>query len=83
MFPKPPQFFAHPASDHPAGEIYWAVKNGIRLSGMPAFSASMSDDQIWQVSLMLTQRDKLPDDMQKLLSDRAADPGQMANRSKQ
>jgi mono/diheme cytochrome c family protein len=59
MFPKPPQFFAHAASDHPPGDTYWAVKNGIRLTGMPGFGASMTDTQLWQVSLFLSQRDKV------------------------
>jgi thiosulfate dehydrogenase len=59
MFPKPPQFFAHPAKGGAVGQTFWVVKNGIRLTGMPGFGASMTDDQIWQVSLMIEQRDKL------------------------
>jgi mono/diheme cytochrome c family protein len=59
MFPKPPQFFAHTAAEnHPAGETFWAVKNGIRLTGMPGFGQSMTEEQIWQVSLYLSERDK-------------------------
>jgi thiosulfate dehydrogenase len=36
------------------------VANGIRLSGMPAYNGSLSDTQLWQVSLMLAKADKLP-----------------------
>ena len=61
MFPKPPQFFEHPAKGGGAvGQTFWVVKNGIRLTGMPGFGPSMSDEQIWQVSLMVEQRDQLP-----------------------
>jgi mono/diheme cytochrome c family protein len=61
MFPKPPQLFTgHGVTDDPAGETYWKAANGIRLTGMPGFKGSLSDTQIWQVSLMLANADKLP-----------------------
>jgi mono/diheme cytochrome c family protein len=47
-------------TDDPVGETYWKVKNGIRLTGMPGFSDSLSDAALWQVSLLLLQADKLP-----------------------
>jgi mono/diheme cytochrome c family protein len=50
MFPKPPQLF----------ETYWKVSNGIRLTGMPAFSGSLTDEQLWQVSQLLANAKKLP-----------------------
>ena len=64
MFPRAPQLWAKHkngvvgVSDDPVGETYWKVKNGIRLSGMPAFDKAMSDTQMWQVSLLLSQADK-------------------------
>ena len=62
MFPNPPQFFqtGRKATVHPAGEFFWKVKNGVRLSGMPAFSSSLSDNQIWQVSLLLINAGRIP-----------------------
>jgi mono/diheme cytochrome c family protein len=45
-------------SDDPAGETYWKVANGIRLTGMPAYKDILSDTQIWQVSLLLANADK-------------------------
>jgi len=42
------------------GETYWKVANGIRLTGMPGFIDSLSTEQMWQVSLFLLDRDKLP-----------------------
>ena len=62
MFPKPPQLFnGHGVTDDPPGETYWKVANGIRLTGMPAYKQSVSEQQLWQVSLMLANADKLPD----------------------
>jgi mono/diheme cytochrome c family protein len=64
MFPRAPQLWAKHAngavgvSDDPVGETYWKVKNGIRLTGMPAFDKAMSETQMWQVSLLLSRADK-------------------------
>jgi mono/diheme cytochrome c family protein len=61
MFPHPPQLFTgHGVTDDPPGETYWKAANGIRLTGMPGFMGSLSDTQLWQVSLMLANADKLP-----------------------
>src|SRR3954453_13656975 len=61
MFPQPPELFkGHGVTDDPAGETYWKVSNGIRLTGMPAYGASLSKEEMWQVSLLLANADKLP-----------------------
>jgi|ERR1051326_5976269 mono/diheme cytochrome c family protein len=70
MFPKPPQFFqGHGVTDDPVGETYWKAKNGIRLTGMPGYGSSLSEQQLWQVSLLLAHADKLPASVQTALSD--------------
>jgi hypothetical protein len=74
MFPRPPQLLTvkETVSDDPAGETYWKVKNGIRLTGMPGFSASLTDQQMWQVSALLARADKLPPEVQEALKPGAA-----------
>ena len=60
-FPPPPQLFnGQGVTDDPAGLTYWKVANGIRLTGMPGFNGSLATDQMWQVSLLLANADKLP-----------------------
>lgn len=62
MFPHAP-FLMPPrkgVTDDPIGETYWKVKNGIRLTGMPAFGAILSDTEMWQVSQALLHADTLP-----------------------
>ena len=62
MFPKPPALFkGKGVTDDPAGETYWKVANGIRLTGMPEFKHSLNDTQMWQVSLLLANADKISD----------------------
>jgi thiosulfate dehydrogenase len=74
MYPDAPQLWApHDSgvvgvSDDPAGETYWKVANGIRLSGMPAFEKVLNPTQMWQVSLLLANADKpLPPGVLELL----------------
>jgi len=64
MFPQAPQLWqkhgngAVGVSDDPVGETYWKVKNGIRLTGMPAYGKALSEKQLWQVSLLLSMAEK-------------------------
>ena len=37
---------------------YWKVDNGIRLTGMPSFRHILSNTEMWQVSLLLSQADQ-------------------------
>ncbi len=60
MFPKPPQLFVKKGvTDDPPGETYWKVANGIRLTGMPGYDRDLSTEQMWQVTLLLANADKL------------------------
>lgn len=68
MFPKPPALMeGKGVTDDPAGETYWKVENGIRLTGMPGFKGSLSSTQMWQVSVLLAQADKLPPSVKSTL----------------
>ena len=68
MYPHPPQLFhGKGVTDDPAGETYWKVANGIRLTGMPAFAASLTSTQMWQVSLLLANANQLPADVKTLI----------------
>jgi thiosulfate dehydrogenase len=65
MYPDAPQLWEKHGtrgvvgvSDDPAGETYWKVANGIRLTGMPDFKTQLTNDEIWQVSVLLANADK-------------------------
>ena len=61
MFPKPPKLTEGTGvSDDPPEETYWKVSGGIRMTGMPGFETLLSPTQMWQVSLLLANSDKLP-----------------------
>ena len=69
MYPHPPQFFrpGQPTTydanqrHHPADpKAYWKVKNGVRLTGMPGFKDSLTEQQILQLSQFLGNAKNLP-----------------------
>jgi thiosulfate dehydrogenase len=37
------------------GVSYWKVDNGIRLTGMPSFKQILTQQEMWQVSLLIAQ----------------------------
>jgi thiosulfate dehydrogenase len=75
MYPRAPQLFRKHSnsavvgvSDDDPGETYWKIKNGIRLTGMPAFEHIYSDTQMWDLALLLKNADQpLPDPVINLL----------------
>ena len=70
MFPLPPQLFNKDemVTDDPVGVTYWKVSNGIRMTGMPGFGEMLMKDQIWRVSVLLANADKLPPQTQAALA---------------
>jgi thiosulfate dehydrogenase len=75
MFPKPPQLWTGVGvTDDEAWETYWKVENGIRMTGMPGFKGTLNEAQIWQVSVLLKNADKVPPSVTAALSEKAAAP---------
>ena len=75
MFPKPPELFhGTGVTDDPAWETYWKAKNGIRLTGMPGFKDSLNDTQLWQVSVLLANADKISPAVRATLASTPAAP---------
>jgi len=68
MYPKPPLLLeGKGVTDDPPGESYWKIFNGLRLTGMPGFSKSLSETQMWQLALLLANADKLPSSAKAVL----------------
>src|SRR6201987_6079547 len=79
MFPKPPKLMEGTGvTDDPAGETYWKVSSGIRMTGMPGFGKALSSTQMWQVSLLCANADKLPATVKQSLTGAAGAPAARA-----
>jgi len=75
MFPKPPKLMQGTGvTDDPPGETYWKVAGGIRMTGMPGFEKSLSTTQMWQVSLLCANADKLPASAKQILTEVSPNP---------
>ena len=40
---------AHTAREWPPAELFWVVKKGIRMAGMPAWEFRLEDDDLWAI----------------------------------
>ena len=60
LFQKAPQLAKRGVAKDPPAEVYWKISHGIRLTGMPASVHSLTENQVWQVTLFLQQMNQLP-----------------------
>ena len=56
--PSPPDL-AIAGKERKDGELFWITKHGIRMTGMPAFGKSHSDEEIWQIVAFVRGLDEL------------------------
>jgi thiosulfate dehydrogenase len=59
LYPRSPQF-VQDSADMPENQNFYIIQHGIRLSGMPAWKQSLTDQEIWQVTTFLSHMQKLP-----------------------
>lgn len=58
--PEPPALAKH-AEEMSPGELFWVIKNGIKMTGMPAWGPTHSDADIWaMVAFIKTLPDMTP-----------------------
>lgn len=59
FYPPPPNLISDPPDD-PEWRIFYTIRTGIRYTGMPAWDKSMSEQDMWKVTQLLSHLDKLP-----------------------
>lgn len=67
MYPLPPSLIKGEVQEEATdAEIFWVIKNGLKMTGMPSFGSTHSDDQIWSILALVRQLPKVsPDDYMK------------------
>jgi mono/diheme cytochrome c family protein len=55
----PPPDLAESARHMTAAELFWVTKHGIRMSGMPAWGPSHSDEDLWSVVALVARLPEL------------------------
>jgi mono/diheme cytochrome c family protein len=67
MDPKPPVFAEMTGSPDPK-EAFWIIKNGIKMTGMPAWGDTLDDNKIWPLAAFLQELPKLSQDQYQALT---------------
>lgn len=48
-----PGSLSHTAREWAPSELFWVIRNGIKMTGMPAWQFRMSDDELWSIVAFL------------------------------
>ena len=57
--------------------LFWVIKHGVRMTGMPAWDGILSDEEIWKTIAFIKRSDKLPAAVQSAWQKMAATPGEI------
>ncbi|MEP7197813.1 MAG: cytochrome c [Saprospiraceae bacterium] len=53
LYPKPPLIYKHKQQEDPK-EFFWIIKNGIKMTSMPAYGPTHADEKIWAIVAFVT-----------------------------
>jgi mono/diheme cytochrome c family protein len=59
LYPPPPNLITEPLDD-PEWHVYYAIRTGVRYTGMPAWEKTLSQNDMWKLTAFLTRIEKLP-----------------------
>jgi hypothetical protein len=59
--PEPP-YLPYVAARWSSAELFWIAKNGIRMTGMPAFGSTHKDEEIWKVVAFVQRLPKVSEE---------------------
>ena len=77
LYPKPPDLRAAGTQNKSDGELYYTIENGVRLSGMPAFSEVHTPDKTWRLILFIRHLPQItPEELNEIT---ALNPKRQAN----
>lgn len=64
FYPPAPHLAADPPDD-PEWHLYYTIRTGIRYTGMPAWDKTLSEQDMWKITSLLSHLDKLPPAVQE------------------
>ena len=50
----PPPDLQHSAQEHSPAELFWVTKNGIKMTGMPAWGPTHNDEELWPLVALMS-----------------------------
>jgi mono/diheme cytochrome c family protein len=63
FYPPPPNLISDPPDD-PEWHIFYTIRTGIRYTGMPAWDKTLTEQDMWKITMLLSHLDKLPPGVQ-------------------
>jgi len=72
LMPQPPKL-QEAAEEWTPSELFWVIKNGIKMTGMPAWGPTHSDEKLWQIVAFVKKLPKMTPEQYKAM-DVAAGP---------
>ena len=69
LYPEPPELYEED-DEWTSSELFWITKNGIKMTGMPAYGPTHSDEELWAIIAFLKVLPTLSEQDYKLLSDK-------------
>ena len=73
LFPPPPKFPEEKLYEYSLKDIFWVTKNGVKMTGMPAYGPTHKDEAIWAVAIFLDRSRNLSEAGYKKLMDKYSD----------
>ncbi len=64
FYPPPPNLISDPPDD-PEWHIFYTIRTGVRYTGMPAWDKTLSEPEMWKITMLLSHLDKLPPTVQE------------------
>jgi hypothetical protein len=55
LYPEPPQMFKRKKQEDPQ-EFFWIIKNGIKMTSMPAYGPTHDDKTLWAITAFVTEK---------------------------
>lgn len=55
LYPKPPELYKK-AKEREAQEFFWIIQNGIKMTSMPAYKPTYTEEQLWAITAFVTHK---------------------------
>ena len=62
LYPRPPLFPEEGLYEYTLEEIFWVTKNGVKMTGMPAYGPTHDDETIWAIAVFLDRSRELTEE---------------------
>ncbi len=75
LYPKPPFFPAREVHQELSdAELFWVIRHGLKMTAMPAFGASQSEEDVWAIVAFMRRLPTLSPQEYQAMAQRAGNP---------